>query len=117
AALQKKAVATEKSCPPQRPEQSTLADFTLAPRYIDVSDCRCTPEGARMSTTVSVLGGVGLFLLGMSVMTAGLKGLAGSGLRTILSKAAATPLSGAFWGAIVTLIVQSSSATTMTTIG
>jgi phosphate:Na+ symporter len=70
-----------------------------------------------MSTTVSVLGGVGLFLLGMSVMTAGLKGLAGSGLRTILSKAAATALSGAFWGAIVTLIVQSSSATTMTTIG
>lgn len=70
-----------------------------------------------MSTTISVLGGVGLFLLGMSVMTTGLKGLAGSGLRTVLSKAAATPLSGAFWGAIVTLIVQSSSATTMTTIG
>ena len=70
-----------------------------------------------MSTTISVLGGVGLFLLGMSVMTAGLKALAGSELRTILSKAAATPLSGAFWGAIVTLIVQSSSATTMTTIG
>ncbi|SHH52935.1 hypothetical protein SAMN05443248_5116 [Bradyrhizobium erythrophlei] len=35
-----------------------------------------------MSTTVSVLGGVGLFLLGMSVMTAGLKGLAGPGLPT-----------------------------------
>ena len=70
-----------------------------------------------MSTAISVLGGVGLFLLGMSVMTAGLKGLAGSGLRTVLSKAAATPLSSAFWGAIVTLIVQSSSATTMTTIG
>ena len=70
-----------------------------------------------MSTTISVLGGVGLFLLGMSVMTAGLKGLAGSRLRTVLGKAAATPLSGAFWGAIVTLIVQSSSATTMTTIG
>jgi phosphate:Na+ symporter len=75
-----------------------------------------SPE-ARMSTTISVLGGVGLFLLGMSVMTAGLKGLAGSGLRTVLSKAAATSLSGAFWGAVVTLIVQSSSATTMTTIG
>jgi phosphate:Na+ symporter len=70
-----------------------------------------------MSTTISVLGGVGLFLLGMSVMTAGLKALAGSGLRAILSKAAATPLLGAFWGAVVTLIVQSSSATTMTTIG
>jgi phosphate:Na+ symporter len=70
-----------------------------------------------MSTAISVLGGVGLFLLGMSVMTSGLKALAGSGLRAALSKAAATPLSGAFWGALVTLIVQSSSATTMTTIG
>jgi phosphate:Na+ symporter len=70
-----------------------------------------------MSTTISVLGGVGLFLLGMSVMTSGLKALAGSGLRATLGKAAATPLSGAFWGAFVTLLVQSSSATTMTTIG
>ena len=70
-----------------------------------------------MSTTIAVLGGVGLFLLGMSVMTSGLKALAGSGLRATLSKAAATPSSGAFWGAFVTLIVQSSSATTMTTIG
>ena len=70
-----------------------------------------------MSTTISILGGVGLFLLGMTVMTGGLKALAGSSLRTVLSKAAATPLSGALWGAVVTLLVQSSSATTMTTIG
>ena len=70
-----------------------------------------------MSMTISVLGGIGLFLLGMTIMTDGLKGLAGSSLRTVLGKAAATPLSGAFWGAIVTLLVQSSSATTMTTIG
>jgi phosphate:Na+ symporter len=70
-----------------------------------------------MSTTIAVLGGVGLFLLGMSVMTGGLKAMAGSGLRTTLSRAAATPLSGAFWGAFVTLLIQSSSATTMTTIG
>ena len=52
-----------------------------------------------MSTMISVLGGVGLFLLGMSVMTGGLKALAGSGLRTTLRKAAATSLSVAFWGA------------------
>jgi phosphate:Na+ symporter len=70
-----------------------------------------------MSTAIAVLGGVGLFLLGMTVMTDGLKGLAGSALRTVLGKAAATPLSGAFWGAVVTLLVQSSSAVTMTTIG
>src|SRR5499425_742836 len=70
-----------------------------------------------MSTAISVFGGVGLFLLGMTVMTVGLKALAGSALRTVLSKAAATPLLGSFWGAVVTLLVQSSSATTMTTIG
>jgi phosphate:Na+ symporter len=70
-----------------------------------------------MSTAISVLGGVGLFLLGMTVMTEGLKALAGSALRTVLGKAAATPLRGSFWGALVTLLVQSSSATTMTTIG
>jgi phosphate:Na+ symporter len=70
-----------------------------------------------MSTTISLLGGVGLFLLGMTVMTDGLKGLAGTALRAVLGKAAATPLRGAIWGAIATLIVQSSSATTMTTIG
>jgi phosphate:Na+ symporter len=70
-----------------------------------------------MATAIAVLGGIGLFLLGMTVMTDGLKALAGSALRTALGKAAATPLSGAFWGAIVTLLVQSSSAVTMTTIG
>jgi hypothetical protein len=40
---------------------------------------------------------VGLFLLGMTVMTAGLKAVAGPALRTALSKAAATPLRGGFW--------------------
>jgi phosphate:Na+ symporter len=70
-----------------------------------------------MSTAIIILGGVGLFLLGMAVMTDGLKALAGSALRTVLGKAAATPTSGAFWGGVVTLLVQSSSAVTMTTIG
>src|SRR5690349_10897467 len=70
-----------------------------------------------MSTAIAILGGVGLFLLGMSVMTGGLKALTGSALRAALGQAAATPLSGAFWGAVVTLLVQSSSAVTMTTIG
>src|SRR5262245_18328572 len=70
-----------------------------------------------MSTAISVLGGVGLFLLDKRVMTNVLKAVAGPGLRTTMRRAAATPLSGAFWGAFVTLVVQSSSATTMTTIG
>jgi phosphate:Na+ symporter len=70
-----------------------------------------------VSTTTSIIGGVGLFLLGMTVMTSGLKELAGPALRTVLGRAVGTPVRGFFWGAIVTLLVQSSSATTMTTIG
>ena len=70
-----------------------------------------------MTTMISVIGGVGLFLLGMAVMTDGLKALAGTALRGVLAKAAVTPLHGTFWGAVITLLVQSSSATTMTTIG
>jgi phosphate:Na+ symporter len=70
-----------------------------------------------LATIISILGGVGLFLLGMAVMTDGLKALAGSALRGVMAKAAATSVHGTFWGAIITLLVQSSSATTMTTIG
>ena len=58
-----------------------------------------------MSTTISILVGVGLLLLGMTVMTEGLKALAGSSQRTVLGKAAATSLSGAFWGTVVMLLV------------
>jgi phosphate:Na+ symporter len=53
----------------------------------------------------------------MTVMTKGLRAFAGSSLHTVLSKAAVPPLSGAFWGAFMTLLGQSSSATTLTTIG
>jgi phosphate:Na+ symporter len=70
-----------------------------------------------LETIVSIVGGIGLFLLGMAVMTDGLKALAGTALKQVMEKAAATPLLGTFWGAVITLVVQSSSATTMTTIG
>ena len=53
----------------------------------------------------------------MAVMTKGLRAFAGSSLHTVLSKAAVAPISGAFWGAFMTLLGQSSSATTLTTIG
>jgi len=43
----------------------------------------------------------GAVLLGMTVMTDGLKGLAGSALRNVLDRAAATPLRGAWWGAVL----------------
>ena len=47
-----------------------------------------------METIVSIVGGVGLFLLGMAVMTDGLKALAGTALKQVMERAAATPLLG-----------------------
>lgn len=62
-------------------------------------------------------GGVGLFLLGMIVLTDGLRELTAHSLRRLLVNFTKTPLRGAAAGALTTAIVQSSSATTVTAIG
>lgn len=62
-------------------------------------------------------GGLGLFLLGMAVMTDGLKALAGDKLRNVLSRTTGSPVSGACTGAIATAVIQSSSATTVAAVG
>lgn len=62
-------------------------------------------------------GGIGLFLLGMQLMTDGLKLSAGKSLKTILKKSTRTPLRGILSGALITSMVQSSSAITVATIG
>jgi len=64
-----------------------------------------------------IIGGIGLFLLGMILMTEGLKSLAGDALRGILERFVRGPLTGLFWGTGITALVQSSSATTIMTIG
>ena len=68
-------------------------------------------------TLFQVIGGIGLFLLGMIVMTDGLRALAGNAIRNGLLQFTKTPLSGAITGAISTAILQSSSATTVTAVG
>ena len=68
-------------------------------------------------TILLFFGGVGLFLLGMLVLTDGLQGLAGDALRRGLARFTKNPSSGAMAGAAATAIVQSSSATTVATIG
>lgn len=70
-----------------------------------------------LSTAGTVLGGVGLFLLGMLLMTDGLKALAGDALRQGLARFTGSPLTAVASGAAVTALVQSSSATTLATIG
>lgn len=67
--------------------------------------------------TASLLGGLGLFLLGMVLLTDGLKALAGEALRGILTRFVSGPATGVAWGALVTALVQSSTATTLATVG
>jgi len=64
-----------------------------------------------------LLGGIGLFLMGMVLLTDGLKAFAGDALRTALVRFTGTPNKAFVSGALVTLMVQSSSATTVTLIG
>lgn len=66
---------------------------------------------------IGFLGGIGLFLFGMDVMTAALREMAADRLRRWLSRFTATPLRGLMTGALATAVVQSSSAVTVMTIG
>ncbi|MDJ0849558.1 MAG: Na/Pi symporter [Myxococcota bacterium] len=69
------------------------------------------------ANVLEALGGLGLFLLGMVVMTDGLRGLAGDALARTLGRFTRSPSSGALSGAALTALVQSSSATTVTAVG
>lgn len=64
-----------------------------------------------------ISGGLGLFLYGMKMMSDGLEKLAGNSMRTILEKATSNRFLGIIVGAIVTCIIQSSSATTVMVVG
>ena len=65
----------------------------------------------------SLLGGVALFLFGMSVMGDSLKKVAGNKLEVILYKLSGTPVKGILLGTGVTAVIQSSSATSVMVVG
>jgi phosphate:Na+ symporter len=64
-----------------------------------------------------LLGGIGLFLLGVFLLTDGLKTAAGDKLRRIIVRFTGRPMTAFFSGTAITTLVQSSSATTLATIG
>ena len=70
-----------------------------------------------MTDFSGILGGVGLFLLGMWLMTGGLKTAAGDALRGFIERWTKTRLRGLGAGILVTALVQSSSAVTVAVIG
>ncbi|MDV4149212.1 Na/Pi cotransporter family protein [Clostridium sp. AL.422] len=66
---------------------------------------------------IQLLGGLGLFIYGMKIMGDGLENAAGDGLKSILEKVTKNPIIAVVVGAIVTAIIQSSSATTVMVVG
>ena len=66
---------------------------------------------------ISLLGGLGLFIYGMKIMGDGLENAAGEGLKNILEKVTKNPIIAVVVGAIVTAVIQSSSATTVMVVG
>jgi len=70
-----------------------------------------------VTTLALLLGGIGLFLLGMSMMTDGLKLAAGDALRRLLDSWTRSAPRGLAAGFLITAIVQSSSAVTVATVG
>lgn len=64
-----------------------------------------------------LIGGLGLFMLAVGMISDGLRLSAGKTLRHILSRWTSTPLHGLVSGIAITTIVQSSSAVTVATIG
>ena len=59
------------------------------------------------------LGSLGIFLYGMKLMSEALQKIAGDKMRNILSRMTSKPLNGILTGALVTTVIQSSSATTV----
>ncbi|WP_260631137.1 Na/Pi cotransporter family protein [Bacillus sp. S/N-304-OC-R1] len=63
------------------------------------------------------LGGLGIFLFGIKYMGDGLQKSAGDRLRDLLDRFTTNPVMGVFAGMLVTVLIQSSSATTVITVG
>ena len=70
-----------------------------------------------ISNIITLLGGVALFLFGMTLMGEGLKKVAGIKLELVLYRLSSTPIKGVLLGTGVTAIIQSSSATSVMVVG
>lgn len=66
---------------------------------------------------VPVIGGLGIFLLGLEFMSNGIQALAVNRMRELLAKVAGTPVKGVMAGTFITGILQSSTAMTVMVVG
>ncbi len=66
---------------------------------------------------LGLLGGLALFLYGMQMMSGGMEAAAGNKMKEILEKLTANRFLGVLVGAVITAVIQSSSATTVMVVG
>lgn len=71
----------------------------------------------KFSDIMGLLGGLALFLYGMQMMGSGLEAAAGNRMKQILEKLTANRFLGVAIGAVITAVIQSSSATTVMVVG
>ena len=69
------------------------------------------------SIVLGLLGGLALFLYGMQMMSSGLEAAAGNRMKGILERLTSNRLLGVAVGAVITAVIQSSSATTVMVVG
>ncbi|MDW4523939.1 Na/Pi cotransporter family protein [Staphylococcus saprophyticus] len=74
-------------------------------------------DSSVMEIIFTFIGGLGIFLYGIKQMGDGLQAAAGDRLRNILNTFTSNPIMGVLAGMIVTILIQSSSGTTVITIG
>ena len=70
-----------------------------------------------MMMILQLLGALGMFLYGMNLMSGGLQKAAGSKMRGFLTAMTSNPFNGVMSGLGITSVIQSSSATTVMTVG
>src|SRR5262245_36173917 len=66
---------------------------------------------------VPVIGGLGIFMLGLEFMSSGIQTLAVNSMRALLARIAGTPLKGVIAGTLITGVIQSSTAMTVMVVG
>ncbi|CAH1745721.1 Sodium-dependent phosphate transporter [Thauera humireducens] len=95
----------------------TTCGITLRPSLAPPEHPLETPVPTAFELISALLGGIGLFLIGMHMMTEGLKLAAGRALEGLLERGTATAPRGLAAGMTITALVQSSTAVTVASIG
>ena len=70
-----------------------------------------------LNIIIPFIGGLGMFIYGMQIMASGLENAAGNKMKSLLEALTRNKLMGVMLGALITAVIQSSSATTVMVVG